>query len=169
MFVYFIAVVVSTIFELMAATAPDLYQSFEILDGLIALILLLAFVGMLVAYVVWIFKIHVDLNKLFPDYPITPKRSMALTLIPLYNLWGIWKIANTIHRRFTDLKVNMLWFGMDLKFMYIFLLVLGRIDRIMLKESMKPSYQEWTKRAGLRSRLAGPLYPFSVPFCGTAS
>jgi hypothetical protein len=48
---------------------------------------------------VWLFRAHRDLAGLYPGYEITPGQALARTLIPLYNVWGIWSVVATLSRR----------------------------------------------------------------------
>lgn len=47
------------------------------------------------ALVVWLYRLHKDLQTLFAGYPISPWRAMAMYLIPLYNYWGNWRLWRT--------------------------------------------------------------------------
>ncbi|NEO23332.1 MULTISPECIES: hypothetical protein [unclassified Moorena] len=44
---------------------------------------------------VWLYRLHVDLNRIYSYYPIEPGQVLALCLIPIYNIFGIWRIYST--------------------------------------------------------------------------
>ncbi|WP_276356077.1 DUF4328 domain-containing protein [Cohnella caldifontis] len=54
----------------------------------------------LVLYLVWLYRVHMDLNRLFPRYPRTPGGALACTIVPFYNLYGIPSIYNMIGTHF---------------------------------------------------------------------
>jgi hypothetical protein len=42
-----------------------------------------------VLYLIWIYRVHIDLNHLFDRYPRSPGMSIAYMIIPFYNLYGL--------------------------------------------------------------------------------
>jgi hypothetical protein len=50
-------------------------------------------------FLLWFYHLHCDLGKLFPDYPVSPSKSLACLLIPLYSLIGFFWISHTMMRR----------------------------------------------------------------------
>lgn len=45
-----------------------------------------------VLYLIWLFKVHKDFNKLDQSYPISPSGALARVLVPVYNIWGLWNV-----------------------------------------------------------------------------
>lgn len=88
----------SLIFSLAGSLSPSIYQTIEIIDILVSFVILFGYSATLIIFVVWIYLLHVDLNKVFSFYPISPGGSMARLLIPLYNIWGYWNIFSTMAR-----------------------------------------------------------------------
>jgi ribosomal protein S27E len=62
---------------------------------LIGLVLLFGLVS-LVIDLVWMYRVHRDLDKLYPGYKISPGQAVARLLIPVYNFWGIWSVFATL-------------------------------------------------------------------------
>ncbi|MEO1375229.1 MAG: hypothetical protein AAFW70_13100 [Cyanobacteria bacterium J06635_10] len=52
-----------------------------------------------IIFAIWIYRIHVDLKNLFPDYPITPGGALVRIMIPFYNI--IW-VFSSMTSTFTD-------------------------------------------------------------------
>jgi hypothetical protein len=56
----------------------------------------------IVLFLVWLYRLHVDLKVLFNDYPITPGGAVARFIIPIYSIWGIWNTLSTFAKRFNQ-------------------------------------------------------------------
>ncbi|UFT99101.1 hypothetical protein KO561_18265 [Radiobacillus kanasensis] len=53
----------------------------------------------IVLYLIWIYKVHNDLNKLDFQYPITSGGALARIMIPFYNFWGLWNIYSVMSKQ----------------------------------------------------------------------
>ncbi|MWC29635.1 hypothetical protein [Paenibacillus sp. MMS18-CY102] len=42
-----------------------------------------------VVYLIWIYRVHMDLNRLFLRYPRTPGSALACMLVPFYSIYGV--------------------------------------------------------------------------------
>ncbi len=42
------------------------------------------------------YRVHRDLDKLYPGYKISPGQAIARLLIPIYNFWGFWSVFATL-------------------------------------------------------------------------
>lgn len=92
--------IISLIFSLLKVIAPTISEA---LQGLQEILLFVAlFIGLvaLVLWLVWLYRLHVDLKVLFKDYPITPGGALARFLIPIYSFWGIWNTLSTFGNKF---------------------------------------------------------------------
>lgn len=92
--------IISLIFSLVKVIAPTISEA---LQGLQEILLFVAlFIGLvaLVLWLVWLYRLHVDLKVLFKDYPITPGGAIARFLIPIYSFWGIWNTLSTFGNTF---------------------------------------------------------------------
>ncbi|CBN58694.1 MULTISPECIES: DUF4328 domain-containing protein [Kamptonema] len=92
--------IISLIFSLLKVIAPTISEA---LQGLQEILLFVAlFIGLvaLVLWLVWLYRLHVDLKVLFKDYPITPGGALARFLIPIYSFWGIWNTLSTFGNTF---------------------------------------------------------------------
>lgn len=92
--------IISLIFSLLKVIAPTISDA---LQGLQEILLFVAlFIGLvaLVLWLVWLYRLHVDLKVLFKDYPITPGGALARFLIPIYSFWGIWNTLSTFGNTF---------------------------------------------------------------------
>lgn len=119
---------------------PVLYEKYNTGILFIVAISLINIILMLVFGTKWIYRTHVDLNNIFPDYPISPKQSMKMTWIPIYNAWGIWKIFKTKYEMIKMHGFNMKWFGFSIQSLYIMLWIFSTIDKQMTKISLRGYY-----------------------------
>jgi hypothetical protein len=55
-----------------------------------------------ILYAIWIYRVHMDLNRLFPQFPRTPGGALAAIVIPLYNLYGIPAVYRDIGSHFSQ-------------------------------------------------------------------
>jgi hypothetical protein len=91
----------SLILSLLEVIVPSIYyDNFELIDGLIVLLILpIALIGAIL-FLIWVYRLHFDLSNVFLDYPISPFGSLARLIIPIYNIWGIWDTFATIADHF---------------------------------------------------------------------
>ncbi|WP_165763797.1 hypothetical protein [Halalkalibacter urbisdiaboli] len=61
---------------------------------------------LIVLYLIWIYKVHLDLNHFYIKYPISPSGALLRILIPIYNIWGMWNIYSTMARQFETRHVT---------------------------------------------------------------
>jgi hypothetical protein len=69
-------------------------------DGLVGLVTIVAAITSLVMGLIWVYKTHQDMPKLYGSYPIEPGGSLAFFMIPFYNLYGIGHTLNTMAKYF---------------------------------------------------------------------
>ncbi len=55
-----------------------------------------------VIYLVWIYRVHMDLGLLFPGFSRSPRRALAELLVPIYNLYGVPAVYREIGSQFAD-------------------------------------------------------------------
>lgn len=85
-----------------------------------------------IIYLVWIYKIHIDLNQLSIQYPISPSGAIFRIIIPLYNLWGMWNVYSTMAKHLeTRFLTNFLAqrLSMYVPIFYITFIVSRVLDR----------------------------------------
>jgi Domain of unknown function (DUF4328) len=69
-------------------------------DGLVGIVTIVAAITSLVMGLIWVYKTHQDMPKLYGSYPIEPGGSLAFFMIPFYNLYGIGHTLNTMAKYF---------------------------------------------------------------------
>lgn len=47
------------------------------------------YIIILVIYLIWIYRVHMDLNASFPNYPRSPVAALACNMIPLFSFYGL--------------------------------------------------------------------------------
>ncbi|BBI31036.1 hypothetical protein [Cohnella abietis] len=68
----------------------DLYITYVYsLDGFIEVFSYPFYFIVVIVYLIWIYRVHMDLNTLFSYYPRTPGGSLVCMLLPIYNFYGI--------------------------------------------------------------------------------
>ncbi|SDJ08984.1 hypothetical protein SAMN04490247_0668 [Salimicrobium halophilum] len=53
-------------------------------------------------YLFWLYDVHISLRERDESYPITPGGSVLRVLIPIYNIYGIWKVYSTMSHHFKN-------------------------------------------------------------------
>ncbi|MFS0673467.1 hypothetical protein [Ornithinibacillus sp. 179-J 7C1 HS] len=76
--------------------AYPIYENILIFDQALSSLNQIVWVLLIIFYLIWIFKVHVDLKRLNPYYRIKPGGALARIMIPLYNLYGMWNIYSTM-------------------------------------------------------------------------
>ncbi|MBO7746241.1 DUF4328 domain-containing protein [Paenibacillus sp. MWE-103] len=57
--------------------------------GFVELISTILYIVIAIIFLIWIYRVHMDLNRLYLRYPRTPAEALLGMIIPLYNLYGI--------------------------------------------------------------------------------
>lgn len=57
--------------------------------GLVETMFVVLYYVIIVIFLIWIYRVHMDLNRLFLQYPRSPGKALACVLIPVYSLYGI--------------------------------------------------------------------------------
>ncbi len=94
--------IVSLIFSLFKVIVPTIKVSLQGLQQILAIVSIPVFLIFLVLFLVWLYRLHVDLKVLFNDYPITPGGAIARFIIPIYSIWGMWNALSTFANRFNQ-------------------------------------------------------------------
>ncbi|BAY86645.1 hypothetical protein NIES267_61560 [Calothrix parasitica NIES-267] len=62
----------SSLFFVIEVLLPFIYQNIALIDALQAIVGFLVHLTSFVVFMIWMYRIHVDLKSFFTDYPITP-------------------------------------------------------------------------------------------------
>ena len=140
----------NTLYEMVDPTGAQKYVMGIGILGVITLIILLF---LIVYFVVWVYRLHKDLYAFFPDYSISPKKAMAMTLIPVYNAWGIWKLTKELFVRFQVNDISLSWFTIRIQSLYVWMLVLGGIENALSRFMAKDTFKtlEVTQKLGMEA------------------
>ena len=129
----------SLIFSLLEVSVPSIYyDNFELIDGLIVLLMLPIVLIGAILFLVWMYRLHFDLSNAFLDYPISPFGSLARLIIPIYNIWGIWDTFATIANYFKkETAMTIVNAGISLRswlpFLYIAIVVSNITSKIAVR------------------------------------
>ena len=86
-------VLIGVLFQLKIPIIEQQFPEPKIFLEFIFYLIVRIFVGVLA--LVWLYRLHVDLNRIYSYYPIEPVNVLSLSLIPIYNIFGIWRIYST--------------------------------------------------------------------------
>ena len=138
-FVYIGASVLIVLLSILNVVSPSTYADFELANGVLVIVTLLVFLGLLVTFGIWGYVLHGDLKLLFGKYPITPGSAVAQLLVPFYNLWGIWNVFSTLADHLKSKGGDLAEFGSDLRFwlplLYVITVLARLMDRIVTIQS----------------------------------
>lgn len=115
----------------------DVYIMIAVLDQAVIVGDILIWFIACIIFLVWIYKVHADLNKLHSNYPISPLGSLARIMIPFYNLYGFWKVFSTMSNYFKENSQTMNWgkkLALMIPFYYISIFSSQIISRSISKE-----------------------------------
>jgi hypothetical protein len=94
--------IISVILSSLKAIAANIEAPLQGLQQILLIVTIPVALIFFVLFLVWLYRLHVDLKVLFNDYPITPGGAMARFLIPIYSIWGIWNALSTFANRFNQ-------------------------------------------------------------------
>ena len=130
----------SSLFSLIEVLLPSVYQNIVLIDALQAIVGFLVHLTSFVVFMIWMYRIHVDLKIFFTDYPITPGGSLARYLIPFYNIWGIWNTLSTFAERFSKESGDIKELSDNLKklipLLYALSFISNALNRLLLKQAL---------------------------------
>ena len=129
----------SLILSLLEVSVPSIYyDNFELIHGLIVLLMLPIVLIGAILFLIWMYRLHFDLSNAFLDYPISPFGSLARLIIPIYNIWGIWDTFATIANYFKkETAMTIVNAGISLRswlpFLYIAIVVSNITSKIAVR------------------------------------
>ncbi|MDG0794034.1 hypothetical protein OMP38_26825 [Cohnella ginsengisoli] len=95
-----------------------------------------------VIYLIWIYRVHMDLNRLYPHYPRTPGGALSCIMVPVYSLYGVPSVYLTIGTHFqteaSKLKKEGRWVS-GLAVPLLILLICANILNQSVKRMEEPS------------------------------
>jgi hypothetical protein len=133
-------VIIISIHTLYTLIDPMNAKKYDLSVGVVGIIGIINIISLIIFFALWVYKLHKDCNSIFPNYSISPKKSLQLTLIPIYNAWGIWKIAKELFLEFKINEINLSWANIKIQNLYIIMLVCGGIDNAISKITTKTDY-----------------------------
>lgn len=98
---------ISLIGTIVAAIDADFYlDRVYTVDGFVGMTSAWLYYIVIFVYLVWVYRVHMDLNALFPRYPRSPGAAIACMIVPLYNLYGIPSTYSLIAGSFSNDSVS---------------------------------------------------------------
>jgi hypothetical protein len=150
------SIVVSAITFIMTALYVwnyELYFSLEMIDMFSSLFFMFTYILTGITYIIWIFKVHKDLQQLDPNYPVSPGGAMLRIWVPFYSLfYGLWNIYSSMYRFFMEYKETKTLGLMLIKyvpFYYGLFLITSILDRIFSNEERAMAFFKDTYEAFL--------------------
>ncbi|MBB3112403.1 hypothetical protein FHS18_004504 [Paenibacillus phyllosphaerae] len=103
--------------------------------GFIEIVSAILYYVVAIVYLIWIYRVHMDLNALFPHFTRSPGMSLASMLVPVYNLYGIPSIYSTIGRWYQEhtdgAKQDGRWIARLAAPLLLFTMVTNVLNRIV--------------------------------------
>jgi hypothetical protein len=97
----------------------------------------------IVISLIWIFRLHTQLNLIFNGYPIKPWGAIARFIIPFYSLWGIWHTFTTLAKKLKSQGDELTRWGSSLQrwlpWFYVSLITSNVLTDI---SEVQPQYSE---------------------------
>jgi Ca2+/Na+ antiporter len=75
-------------------------KQLSIFDNYLSRPILVLSLCQMVLFLVWLYRLHQDLNNVFEYYPISPTAAAVRYLVPFYNIWGVWNTLSTFANHF---------------------------------------------------------------------
>lgn len=94
--------VLTALFTLIEILSVDLYDAIFTIDMFLISMFIFVLLISVIVYLVWIYRVHKDLRDLDHEYPITPSSAIWKNIIPIYNLYGIWKVFTVMGDYYRD-------------------------------------------------------------------
>lgn len=73
-----------------------IHPIFALIDTSVARFIVIVDLITIVMALIWLFRLHKDLNAIYQEYPITPGNALTQFMVPFYNIWGIGNTLGTI-------------------------------------------------------------------------
>ncbi|WLD94358.1 hypothetical protein [Alkalihalobacillus sp. AL-G] len=112
----------------------EVYLKIERFDMFTNLFFVITYFMLVIAYTIWIFKVHRDILLLNPSYEITPWGAIRRIFIPFYSIYGMWNLYSTMYRYFKESQ-NTYSFGSKLKlylpFYYFLFFISNSVNRLV--------------------------------------
>jgi hypothetical protein len=101
----------------------------------------------MVIYLIWIYRVHMDLKLSFPDYPRSPGAALACSMIPFYSFYGLPSTYRMIGQHFqhetTGVEKLGRWIS-GLAFpLIICFVVLNVLNRLVARADGDPNTALW--------------------------
>ncbi|SHM76738.1 hypothetical protein [Gracilibacillus kekensis] len=106
----------------------NIYLNIMTFDHFINIFLGVSFLILVILYLIWLYKIHIDLNHFSIQYPISPLAAVLRVIIPIYNLWGMWNVYSTMAKQL-DLRFDTNTLANQLRLFIPFYYFLNIISR----------------------------------------
>jgi len=121
----------------------DLYIDYAYsLDGFIEVVSSVLYYIILVIYLIWIYRVHMDLKDLFPFYQRSPGMALACMMVPFFNFYGIPSTYSRIGNHLASLpathKQGRIISGLAAPLIILFLVSSG-LNRLITKSVTEPS------------------------------
>lgn len=70
--------------------------------GFIEIVAYYLYFIVVIVYLIWVYRIHMDMQARFPRFFRSPGMALVCTMVPVYNLYGIPSIYRTIGREYMN-------------------------------------------------------------------
>ena len=136
LWILFILCGISAFISLVNIVLPsNIFSAFALFDASIASFIVIIDLVTIVMALIWLFRLHKDLNAIYQEYPIAPGSALLQFMVPFYNIWGIGNTLGTI-ASYLKSEATTEMFGNTLKslipWLYAMSILSSLLNRVLL-------------------------------------
>jgi hypothetical protein len=130
--------VVELAFSLVYAIDTDVFIDYVYsFYGIVEISSAVLYYIIIIIFLIWIYRVHMDLNRVFVQYERTPRHALACMMVPFYNFYGIPSTFRIIGRYYKTssaaIQKEGRWtFGLAAPMLILFLITNG-LNRVINK------------------------------------
>ncbi|WP_373232956.1 hypothetical protein [Cohnella sp.] len=133
---------------LIYSTNIDFYLEYVYsINNFLLLLSIVLYLVIIVVYLIWIYRVHMDLNNLFVNYPRSPGMSLVCMMVPFYNFYGIPSIYMRIGEFYSQYTSGLdkqgRWISRLAVPLMLSLFVLSGLNRTISNADGEPSTGLW--------------------------
>jgi len=117
-----LGVILGYLMNLAVLFLPYLQMSFSNLFSGLSFAISIPAIMLVFYWPYWVFKLHQDLKAKIPAYPISPGGALMMTVMPVYNIWGSWKMTGVVYKVFKEKGLDLKLFSLPLDKVFFLLL-----------------------------------------------
>lgn len=115
----------------------DLFiKYFYSIYGFVDIVSVVLYYIIMTIYLIWVYRVHMDLNRLYLQYPRTPGSALACMMIPFYSFYGLpstYQLIGSHYQRTAALRKTGQWIqGLSIPLL-IFMIATNILNRVVAR------------------------------------